>query len=407
MRSPGEARGAAAVFLGIARSGAGAIALHPLRSVVTIACVVALVLPYAVGTGISYGLRAELLEAVRLGPDLHVAGTRFGRPAPLPASAAGRIRAIPGVTDVVPRIVGELEIGSDNESAVVVGLPADHLPDTLRCVEGRLFAPGAVGELVVGSELAARLGLSVGDVVPPFYRNEAGERLTRVVGIFRSDAPLWQAHMLYVSLETARLLFSEREAVTALVVRCPETYREPVAEQIRRLGTLGAEGELPAVRPRVTTRDDVQALLLRRVFDRETLFLLPLILAFAVGIPIILVTSGAGLVERRREAGLLRAIGWSTDAVLLRCLVESALLAMIGGGLAVLFAFIWLRLGNGAGIAAVLFPGADRLPGFRVPWRLGAVPVLLALSISVVLVAAGSLFSTWRAAVAPSAEAMR
>jgi len=404
---PVPTRGRLPVLVGIARSGAGAVMLHPLRSVVTVACVVAIVLPFAVGIGISRGLRDEIEAAVRDGPDLHVSGTRFGRDAPLPVTAADILRTVPGVTEVTPRVVGELHIGARGESAVVVGLPADRLPPSLRCVKGRLFAPGATGELVVGNELAARLGLAVGDVVPPFYRNDAGERVSRVVGVFRSDAPLWQAHTMLVSLETAWLLFSERDTVTSFLVRCPETIRDPLADQIRRLGSLAPAGDGAPLRPRVTTCDDVEALLLRRVLDRETLFLLPLVVAFAVGIPLVLVTSGAGLVERRREAGLLRAIGWSQDALLLRSLVESVLLAAIGGAVAVLLAFLWLRVFNGAGIAPVLFPGAGRVPGFRVPWHLGAVPVLLAFSMTGVLIAAGTLYSTWRAATAPPAEAMR
>jgi ABC-type lipoprotein release transport system permease subunit len=270
-----------------------------------------------------------------------------------------------------------------------------------------MFAPDAPGELVLGHELATRLGLAVGDVVPPFYRNEAGERVSRVVGIFRSDAPLWQAHTMVVSLETAWLLFAERGTVTSFLVRCSEAFREPLADRIRRLGSLSSEPGAAPLRPRVSTRDDVEALLTRRILDRETLFLLPLVVAFAVGIPLVVVTSGAGLVERRREAGLLRAIGWSPDALMLRSLAESAILAALGSAIAVLLAFLWLRVLGGAGIAPVVFPGAGRVPGFRVPWSLDAVPVLLALAVTVVLVAAGTLASTWRAATAQPAEAMR
>ena len=84
LTGPATSRGGRRVFLAIARSGAGAVALHPLRSVVTVVSVIAIVLPYVVGIGVSDGLRAEIEEAVRLGPDLHVTGERFGRPVPLP-----------------------------------------------------------------------------------------------------------------------------------------------------------------------------------------------------------------------------------------------------------------------------------------------------------------------------------
>ncbi len=400
-------RGSIRVLVELVRSAAGAVSLHPLRSAVTVACVVTIVLPYLVGTAVSNGLRDEIDLSVQEGPDLFVTATRFGRTVPLPGSAAEVVGGVPGVTAVIPRIVGEARLGVKKESAVVVGLPAHAVPETLECVEGRLFAPGSRNELVIGSELARRLGLRVGDAVPPFYRSRAGERVSRVVGVFTSDAPLWQAHVVLTSLDSAQNVFDEGDTVTSLLVTCPPRMRDAIAGRIRTLDTLGAAASPVALRARVSTRDDVQAALLRRSLDRETLFQLPFILAFAVGIPLILVTSGAGLVGRRREAGLLRAIGWSADALLFRAFVESVLLAVAGASIAVLAAYVWLDLFSGAGIAPVLLPGADRIPGFRVPWRLTPEPVLLGCILSAVLVGVGTLHSTWRAASAPAARAMR
>ncbi len=401
MRGP---RGGAAVLLELVRSGAGAVMLHPLRSAVTVLCVLAIVLPYVVGVGLSRGLRDEIESAVETGPDLHVTGVRFGRPAPTPLTAAALLEAIPGVTSVAARIVGEARIGVKSEPVVVIGTRSKG--ESLDLVEGRLFREGPSGEVIVGQELARRLGLKVGDVIPPFYRNPSGERLTTVVGIFGSDAPLWTAHAMVTSLKTAALIFAEPDAVTEWLVSCPASFHEPVADQIRRLPTLAPDGALP-IRARVSTRGDIKARFFRRSLARETLFQLPLLVAIAVGLPLVLVTSGAGLVERRREAGLLRSVGWSTDALLFRSLVESVLIALIGASIAVIVAAVWLRWFGGAGIAPVLLPGADRVPGFRVPWRLTGAPVALAFALAVLIVGPGSLFSTWRAASAPPARTMR
>ncbi len=407
MRNVGASRGALRVVAAIARSGASAVSLHRLRTVSTVLCVVAIVLPYVVGSGIAAGLRADMVAAVDAGPDLHVTTLRFGRPAPMPESAIAVVADLPGVTSVVPRVVAETQLGTRGESAVVVGVPRDSLPAHVSVMDGRLFAPNAPNELVMGHDLAARLGLKVGDAVPPFYRNESGERVSRVVGVFGAGAPLWASQVIFTSIETAQTISAEESAVTSLLVTCQPNYRDAVAERLRALPTLGPPGIRPALRARVTTRDDLYALLARRLLDRETLFQLPFILAFAIGIPLVLVTSGVGLAERRREAGLLRAVGWSVDALLLRSLVEGALLTLIGTSLSVLIAFVWLDLANGAGIAPVLLPGAARMPGFRVPWQMLPIPALLGLAVTSVLVFAGSTWSTWRAATAPPAEAMR
>src|ERR1051326_3595008 len=87
----------------ISRTGLTSILLHPLRSAVTVVCLVAVLLPYLAGLGISRGIQDEVEAAARYGPDLYVTAEQFGRPAPLPLSAAEDVRKIPGVETAVPR----------------------------------------------------------------------------------------------------------------------------------------------------------------------------------------------------------------------------------------------------------------------------------------------------------------
>jgi len=62
---------------------------------------------------------------------------------------------------------------------------------------------------------------------------------------------------------------------------------------------------------------------------------------------------------------------------------------------------------DGAGIVGIFLQGAEAAPGFRVPFRLVPVPLLLAFVVSFAVVATGTLYSTWRAATAPPALALR
>ncbi|MBL9086710.1 MAG: FtsX-like permease family protein [Planctomycetia bacterium] len=401
------ARPAAARWLALGRSGAGAVLLHPLRSVVTVACVVAVLLPWLAGLAIAHGLRDQARDAVRFGPDLLVEGERLGRPAPVPLEAVATIRALPGVTDVVPRVVGEIRLGRDDVSAVLLGVPLDRLPAGTTLVRGRLPAPGASHELVVGAALARRLALDVGAKLPPFYRNDAGERVSTVVGVFASDLPVWSGHLVLTSIETASTVFAQRGLASSLGVTVPRAAREDVRRAIARLPALGPDDGHGPVRARVLSREDAGALLPAQVLQREGVFTLHWLLAFAVGLPLVLVTSGAGLAERRRETALLKAVGWGTDDVLLRALAESLLLAVGAAALAVLLAAAWLGPLRAAGLGAVYLPGVEPDAVVDVPWRLAPVPVLLATGIAVVLVTVGSLLSTWRAASTPPAEVLR
>jgi ABC-type antimicrobial peptide transport system permease subunit len=227
------------------------------------------------------------------------------------------------------------------------------------------------------------------------------------VGIFKSDVPIWEANLVLTSFETASAVCNEEGLATDLLVSCRPGYQASVLAAILREAPLPSEGAGARTALKVTSREDLQALLPRGLLHREGIFDLIFLVALAVGILTILVTAGVGTSERRREIGILKATGWQTDEVLFRSLVETFLLSMSGGSLAVILAFLWLRVFNGWWIASIFLAGVDVRPGFPVPFRLTPVPVLLAFLIAAILVMTGTLYSTWRAAVVPPREAMR
>jgi ABC-type lipoprotein release transport system permease subunit len=393
-------------FFEIARTGLTAMRLHPLRSAVTTAALLAMLTPYTAGLGISLGIQQQAEESIRFGADLYVTGKQFGRIVPVPLDVVAEIEKLDGVSAVIPRIVGSMALGKDREQVVLVGIPADRLPASTTCVEGRLYAADGLNELVVGTELARRLKLGVGSVMPPFYRSAAGERTSRVVGIFKSDVSIWQSRLVFTSFDTAAAMFNQPGRATDLLVYCRPGYQATVRGAILRMISATAEAG-GATRLGVTAREDLNALLPSGLLHREGVFNLHFLLAFAVGILVILVTSGFGLAERRREIGILKATGWQTDEVLLRSMVESLLLSLTGWGLSILIAFIWLKWLNGYWIASIFLAGAGTAPAFTVPFRLTPVPALLGLLVSLVVVLSGTLYSAWRAATVPPVEAMR
>ncbi|HZV03530.1 MAG TPA: FtsX-like permease family protein [Gemmataceae bacterium] len=389
-------------LLEIANTGLAAVFLHPLRSLVSIVALVAVLLPYLVGLGLSKGVEAEAEASSRFGADLYVTGSRFGRPVPIPLSAVPMVRAIDGVTEVVPRIVGEVRLGKEHIHAVLVGMPADRLPAWSASIEGEL-PRGGVGpnRLVIGTALARKLNLKIGSRLLPFYHSRQGDRLSLVVGVFRPDAPLWQANLILTTFETAAQVFDQSDLATDLLVWCVPGSQTEVSSRIERGLALGE------VQTRVTAREDLLMLLPRGLLHREGIFNLHFVLAFVVGILVLLVTSGLGLAERRREIGILKAMGWQTDEVLLRGAVEGLCLSWTGACIALLLAWVWLRVFNGWGVAGFFLAQSGAAIDFNVPFQLTPVPVLLAFVLSLVIVLSGTLGSLWRAAAVAPREAMR
>lgn len=395
------------VFLEIAHTGVVAVFLYPLRNLVTVFCLLVVLVPFLSGIGISQAIQSDAEISLECGADLYVSGEQFDRPHAIPWRAADRIREIDGVEQVIPRIVGNKSLGSNREQAVVVGMPAESFPDTVNCVNGRLFTAGSKAELVIGSDLARRLKLKPGDKIPPFYHSRQGESVSHVVGVFHSDVAMWQAHVIFTSLETAAEIFDQQGLATDLLVDCKEGYDASVYRQINQNISLQAAGSPLGVHIRCVTRQQLAAVLPTGLLRREGVFNIHFMLACVTGTLVILVTSGFGLSERRREIGILKALGWQTDEVLLRSLVESLLLSLLGAALAIVVTYLWLRGLNGFWVASVFLPGVDAYPSFRVPFRLTFMPALLACIFSVVMVLSGTLYATWSAATAAPKEAMR
>ncbi len=382
--------------------------MHPLRSLVSVCALVAVILPYLVGMALAQGLEAEAEASVQFGADLLVTGVQFGRTVPLPLEAIKQVRAVDGVKGALPRIVGEVVLGKDRVHAVLVGLAVEDAPAWSACIDGELPKRDSRYEIVVGTGLARRLGLKIGSVLPPFYRNDKeGERLLRVVGVFKADAPLWQAHLMLTSFDTAAIVFDQRGAATDLLVSCQPGKQDEVHRAIlQRLSFTSADGQ-GVIRPKVTTRADLLVMLPRGVLHREGVFNLHFVLALVVAILVLLVTSGVGLTERRREIGILKATGWQTDEILLRGLAESFALSLSGACIALGLAWLWLRVGNGFGIAGFFLAGVDAVPDFPIPFRITPVPALLAFVLAFVIVLTGTLVSAWRAAIVAPREAIR
>lgn len=391
-------------LLEIGRTGVSSVVRHPLRSTAILTALLAVLVPFLTGLGLSLGIRDQADDSIRFGADLYVSVVQFGRTVPLSLDAVSNVERVDGVVRVVPRVVGSLTLGAQREPAVIVGMPPEAFPVTAECVEGRLYQSTASNEFVVGSVLAHRLGLHVGSVLPPFYQNSHGERLSRVVGIFRTDAPIWQAHLIFTSCETAAALFDQSGYTTGLLVNCRAGYSDHVRREILRDRQMLGAGSLP---PRVVSRDDLKAWGSMNFLRRDGLFSLHSVLGFSIAILMIVITSDMGVSSRRREIGILKATGWQTDEILMRSAVENLLLAFAGAATSIVLAYTWMRLLNGFWIASVFLPDLDLAPGIRVPFRLAPVPVILALVISLVVILSGTLYSSWRAAMISPKEAMR
>jgi putative ABC transport system permease protein len=229
------------------------------------------------------------------------------------------------------------------EWVVVIGLPktSDGLPTnvTLRAVtprafvvrggidviEGRNFTPG-LDEVIVGKRLVDRIqGMEVGKTVK--YQ----QKELRVVGIFASRDGAFESE-IWGDFDTLGAMFQRGAGSNSLVVRMKDAAAIP---ELDRWIRAQPQMQLQAVQERKYYEEQAGPL-------ARTLRGLATFVAVVMGIGAVfgaINTMYAIVAARTREIGTLRALGFSRRAILLSFLIESVILAFIGGAIGCALAF--------------------------------------------------------------------
>lgn len=395
--------------LDILWAGVHAAARDRLSSGIIAVTLAAVLLPYLAALAISTGIRDSARDALDGGADLIVTGRRFGKPCPLPLELAQQLGKLTNVRAVIPRIVGEIQLGRERQSAVLVGLPAEFVPNVRAAVgadmNGRWPSPAARHEMAVSAALAQRLRLRVGSLIPPFYRNDRGERVSEVVAVFHADGSLGRANLIITTFDDAAAIFEQPGQASDFLLLCDPAATPELRRAIGRLRLRAADGGAIALDS--DTPAEWQTMIDLGVRERTGIISLHWTLILAAAVLVVLVSAGAGAREQRRALGILKATGWQTDEILLLRFAQSLSQALAGWLTALAAAWLWLRLGNGVWIAGWFLTDVDFYPAFTVPFRLAPLPAGIALLLAFVIVLSGSWMSAWRAAVTPPREAMR
>jgi lipoprotein-releasing system permease protein len=202
----------------------------------------------------------------------------------------------------------------------------------------------ALPSVVLGSELAARLGVDVGDTAdvisaqPGFSSASSNRRRIRVAGIFRSGLFEYDSTWIYVPLETIAVFTGDAHAASVVSVQVADIYNvKQTAAQIRqKLGSAYVVIDWQeANRPLFT------ALTLERRIGIMIIALIVLIAALNITTTLILL-----VMERRRDIAILNAMGATPNSITTIFVIEGAILGLCGAVTGVLLGTIATLLAN-------------------------------------------------------------
>ena len=310
---------------------------------------------------------------------------------PVGEDFARRLQAVPGVRAAEAWTLANCWV--EGVQARLWGVPSDTQLYRPRLQEGRWFGADEPDAIVISADLAATRDFRLGDRLQ--VEVSTGQREFQVVGIAVDNS-------IFLGSTLAGKIFAPRDVVARMLghqgvadffavgtlSKSPVQVDATLAELERQFRALR-----PSIQPAYT---DVESA--RRASQLLTLGLVAMVLLVGlIGAIGILNTLGLSVLERRREIGVLRAIG-ATNRALLQAFVGE------GGALGVLGWLVGLLVGYPLGR---LFTHLMESVLFQIDFDFPPLLLLASLAFTLALAGAASLGPALAAARLPAQQALR
>ncbi len=373
---------------------------HRLRTTVVVLCLVVILTPFVAALSVLEGLKREALVSVQEGADLYVTMDMYGRNGIIPIEIADQFSEIDGVEKVVPRVISRIYVGG--RIAVLLGIPIEEIDRNVKIIKGKLPEEG---EVVIGTALARALQLDVGSNISLGVRVTAiidhrpyiMKRVFRVSGVFDSNTSIWSSDLILIDIEDALTIYEMENFVSDIAVYVRHGKTQEVAEKIQQLNAYFR------IQSKALTKQYIQ-----RGFNRRGgIFVLLYTFAFVLAIPVMLVVSGTGLTERKKEVAILKATGWQTEEVIQMVFYENTIVAFISAPVSILVSYVWMKMLNGIFISQMFIAEIDIIAPFKIPVYFSGGTFFIGLLFSLVITMVGSIYSTWKTSITPPAEVLR
>ncbi|MDD5669733.1 MAG: ABC transporter permease, partial [Candidatus Omnitrophica bacterium] len=224
-----------------------------------------------------------------------------------PQALMEKVNKLPHVKASAPYIAGQafMKIGTQIIGMEMRGIDPKSQQSVTRFKEyikkGTFDIAGA--EIIVGEELAVKLGLKIGDTVKLVSPATLTPLDFKVKGIFNSGMYLYDSGLVLTSMKGAQDFFRMGETVSGIAVKTDDVYKvEAVKEDI--YAKLGGTGFFDAMTWIDSNRSFLNALKLEKIVMFIVVTMTTVVAAFGIVSTLIM-----SVMSKIRDIGILRAIG--------------------------------------------------------------------------------------------------
>jgi len=363
------------------------------------------------------GFRGELMNRI-LGLNGHVNVYALAGSMADYDAKAGILRGIDGVISATPLIEGQVMATSQGQArgAVLRGIK----PEDLRArpmlagnvVAGALDAFGPDDSIVIGAEMARRLGVHVGERItivsptgqPTAFGTVPRMRAFRVVATFSIGMFEYDSAFAFIPLHSAQVYFQMPDRVSNLEVFVTDTGR---TTEIGRSIKAALDDQARVFDWQRTNASFFNAIQVERNVMFLILTLIILVAAFNIISSLIMLVKDKG-----RDIAILRTMGATRGSIMRVFFIAGASIGVVGtlAGFALGLWFSlnieairqWIQSVTGTELFAAEIYFLSQLPSKVDPMEVLAT-VLMGLGLSFL----ATLYPSWRAARLDPAEALR
>jgi lipoprotein-releasing system permease protein len=315
---------------------------------------------------------------------------------------AAKIRAVPGVEAVSPVVYSTVLITGIGESsgALVKGLDFEReragSPWLLDLEAGRIPEPGGARDgLILGRELALRIGVQVGDTVQIVTASSTlspmgllpRRKTFEVTGLFNTGLYEFDSSTALVAIGVAQKLFGLEGRASYIQVKLADIFAAPaIGERIKAV--------LPPV-VYITTWMELNKSLFSALKLEKNIMFLTITLIVIVAALNIIATLILMVMEKTRDIGILMAIGATPRMINRIFFFQGALIGVIGTALGVFLGLGWCALANAFELIKI---PVDIYQISYVPFRMRPFDLALIVGITLLISFVSTLFPARRAA---------
>jgi putative ABC transport system permease protein len=268
---------------------------------------------------------------------------------------------------VIPRLIKTVKIETSNQLKVgyAASLPEDNLAQAyeiqnIEVETGRLLEKADTSKILLGHQFSIKEKSGLNKAFSPGDTLQINGKNFRVAGILEKKGSFILDGAIFMSESDMRDLLNIKEDVSLIAAKVKskdlmDEAKEDIEKLLReRRDVKKGEEDFEVSTPEASLKTVNQILGAVQAF-----FVLIAFASIIVGIIGIINTMTTSVLERRKEVGIMKAIGARNSQIFLQFFIEAGLLGLIGGIFGVIFGIIVGSIGI---IAINNFLGSTNLP---------------------------------------------